>query len=1025
MTGTILAGILRVLNWIANTTLASCCGLVAITVAMWVGSGSSLGQDLPANSANPEPVVGNSEPPSTAETVQGREASTIKTQPREELIDLRYEFGPEMGQIRQLPNGWKRQRGINYKTYVKIGMVRDNRDSAELEALVRWLDGKLIYGWQWVKDQPQWNPHLNLLNHHLAIGWSLFANQIQKNLKDLPPSPADALFNRYLRVDLNGSGAMVTSPYLNANASHQYRFGCRIRTELVFDTARVEFVFGRFVVQKADGVKQREVLEELAVHSTPMVGGKTAWTNFVLPLVRPPVGTTHLMTRLIVAGGDDGLEDITGNVGFDDIRIGEKPQLEVTTDQPNGIYELGETVRASASIAGYLPSEIDRVRFELYDLNRRLVADTIMPIQREEVTSDQGTSVTGTSVTGTSVTGTSVKAAKVPRTRTQLEWKVPGLQPGYYQMTVALVGRKNLQLNAETTLAVVQEFGELQRGLYGWTLENGHQQMGAADFASWLSRLGVSWVKYPCWEPDKVARDELQAVFSRLQDARIQTVGMIDQPPVEHIGKFSESRDIVAAEVFRDPDTWKDLLAPIMGQFTQKITMWQLGGERDFSFLGLPRLPEQVAEIVTGLEERHGQQIDVTISWPWLEPSAPIAEATWQGTCRSSSPPLSATELDAFLERNDSEQASAGLAGPRTWLLLDPLDARLYDQQTRIRDLILRMATARKHRVQAAFVTNPHDRHFGLLRADSRPAELLLPWRTTSLLLGYLRAVGSMRLRCQAMNEVYINAKRAVVLMWSDEETEELAYFGDGARMVDVWGRVTPLQTFEVNGQLVQRVPIGPQPVFLIGCDPAVLAFRMSVELGSDRLESPLGRKEVMNIAFTNPMRESLVGQVRVIPPQSWRVTPAKKSWRLLGGQDTDVSFDVVLSNTADIGEYEVEIQFALETNPPELVSVYRQVRVGPEGIDMDLETRLLPDGRLSAELVIKNMTSTSRLYDCFFFPPAGAFEQQQVAVPAGEEVRRGINFSDGANMSGQRFRIRAVEKKNKRVMNYEVTITR
>ena len=1030
MTGTIFAGILRVLYWIANTTPASCCGLVAITVALWMGSSSVLGQDLPTNSVNPKPAVGkpaagNSTSKSTAETDQSRAASATKAQPREELIDLRYEFGPEMGQIRQLPSGWKRQRGVNYKTYVKIGMVRDNRGSAELETLVRWLDGQLIYGWQWAKDQAAWNPHLNLLNHHLAIGWSLLANQIQKDLKDLPPSPADALFDRYLRVDLNGSGAMVTSPYLNANASHQYRFGCRIRTELVFDTARIEFVFGRFVLQKEDGVKQREVLEELAVHSTPMVGGKTAWTNFVLPLVRPPVGTTHLMTRLIVAGGDDGLEDIKGNVGFDDIRIEEKPQLEVTTDQPHGIYQLGDTVRASASIAGYLPSEIDRVRFELYDLNRRLIAQTIMPIQREEVTSEQGTSVTETSVTETNVTETSVTETSVKRTRTQLDWKVPGLQPGYYQMTVALVGGKNLQLNAQTTLAVVQEFGELQRGLYGWTLENGHQQMGAADFASWLSRLGVSWVKYPCWEPDKEARDELQTVFSRLQDARIQTVGMIDQPPVEHIGKFSESRDIVAAEVFRDPDTWKDLLAPIMGQFTQKITMWQLGAERDFSFLGLPRLPEQVAEIVTGLEERHGQQIEVTISWPWLEPSAPMAEATWQGTCRSSSPPLSATELDAFLERNDSEQASAGLAGPRTWLLIDPLDAKRYDQQTRIRDLVLRMATARKHRVQAAFVTNPHDPHFGLLRSDSRPAELLLPWRTTSLLLGNLRAVGSMRLRCQAMNEVYINAKRAVVLMWSDEETEELAYFGDGARMVDVWGRVTPLQTFKVDGQLVQRVPIGPQPVFLIGCDPAVLAFRMSVELGSDRLDSPLGRKEVMNIAFTNPMRESLVGQVRVIPPSSWRVTPAKQSWRLLGGQDTDVDFDIVLNNTADIGEYEVEIQFALETNPPELVSVYRQVRVGPEGIDMDVETRLLPDGRLRAELVIKNMTSTSHLYNCFFFPPSGAFEQQQVAVPAGEEVRRGINFNDGANMIGQRFRVRAVEQKNKRVMNYEVTITR
>jgi len=1005
MTGLIFARILRVFNRIATTGQTSGRVLVAVAIAMCMLSGSGWAQEISPDSAISKPAVKNSGAVGVAaDANQNGVESSAKQRPQEKLLNLTYGFGPEMGQIRQLPNGWKRERGIDYKTYLKIGMVRDNRGSADLEKFVRWFDGQLIYNWQWLKDQSPWNPHLNLLNHQLAIGWSVLTNQVQKNPAALPPSPADALFDRYLRVDLNGSGALVSSPYLDANASHQYRFGCRIRTDLVYESARVEFVFGRLVAAKLDGSKQRNVLDELAVHSTPRVSGDTAWNTFVLPLVRPPAGTTHLIARLIVAGGDDGLEDIQGSVGVDDISIEEKPQFEITTDQPRGIYNISDTVRASASIAGYLPADIDKIQFALYDINRRLISSTIMPIQREPVKSDAG--------------------SLVNRSRTQVDWEIPGLQSGYYRMTVALVGGDDLQLNAHTTLAVVQDLGEYGRGLFGWTLEGQQTQIGAADFALWLSRLGVFWVKYPCWEPDKVARDELQVVFAKLQDARIQTVGMINQPPQVHLEKFSASGEIVAAEVFRDPETWQTLLSPIMGQFSQKITMWQLGGERDFSFLGLPQLPEQIGEIVEGLEERNGQKIDVTLSWPWLEPPTPFAEASWRATCRSSAPPLSATELDAFLEKSDSEQAAAGLAGPGTWLLIDPLDAKIYDRQTHIRDLVLRMATSRKHRVQAAFVTRPHDPQYGLLRPDNRPGEILLPWRTTALLLGNLRAVGAMRLRSQANNEVYINAKRAVVLMWADELTEELAYFGDGARMVDVWGRVTPLPTVEVRGQLVQRVPVGPEPVFLIGCDPAVLAFRMSVELGSDRLDSPLGRKEVMNIAFTNPMRESLIGQVRVIPPRFWRVTPPRKSWRLLGGQDADVDFQVVRSNTADIGEYEVKIQFALETNPPEIVSVYRKVRVGLAGIDMNIETRLLPDGRLRAELVINNQMTTPRLYNCFFFPPAESFEQQQVPVPAGKEVRRGINFRDGAEMIGKRFRVRAVEQNNKRVMNYEVTIT-
>lgn len=1008
MTGLIFAGILRVFNRIATTGRAGGCGWVVVAIAMFLCRGNCLAQEIRPVSAIPRPAVKKSSTDGMA--ADGKQNSVgdsapAKQRPQEGLLNLTYEFGPEMGQLRQLPVGWKRERGVEYKTYVKIGMVRDNRESAELEKFVRWFDGQLIYSWQWLKDQAPWNPHLNLLNHHLAIGWSVLTNHVQKNRAALPPSPADALFDRYLRVDLNGSGALISSPYLDANASHQYRLGCRIRTDLVYDSASVEFVFGRLAIAKTDGRQQREVLEELAVHSTPKVSGDTPWRTFVLPSVRPPAGTTHLIARLIVRGGDDGLEDIQGSVGFDDISIEEKPQLEITTDQPRGIYNIGDTVRASASIAGYLPAEIDKAQFALYDINRRLISSTTMPIQREAVKRDAESGGN--------------------RSRATVDWEIPGLQAGYYRMSVALVGGDNLQLHAETTLAMVQDLGEQGRGLFGWTLESHQMHIGAADFAPWLSRLGVSWIKYPCWEADKSNRDELQVVFSKLQAARIQTVGMLNQPPSAHLEKFSVSGEIEAAEVFRDSETWQALLSPIMEQFTQKITLWQLGGERDFSFLGLPGLPEQVKEIVEGLEENNGQKIDVTLSWPWLEPSAPFADASWSAICRSSTPPLSAAELDAFLEKSDSEQAADGFAGPRTWLLIDPLDAKIYDRQTRIHDLVLRMATARKHRVQAAFVTRPQDPLHGLLRSDSRPGEMLLPWRTTSLLLGNLRAVGAMRLRSQANNEVFMNANRAVVLMWADEATEELVYFGDGAQVVDVWGRVTPLQTFTVDGQLMQRVSVGREPVFVIGCDPAVLAFRMSVYLGSGRLDRPLGLKETMRIAFNNPMRESLVGHVRIIPPESWRITPAKKSWRLLGGQDTAVDFEVVLSNTTEIGEYELEIQFALETSPPETVSVYRKVRVGPTGIEMDVETRLLPDGRLRAELVINNKTATPKLYNCFFFPPAGAFEQQQVTIPAGEEVRRGINFRDGAEMVGKRFRVRAVEQKSKHVMNYEVMITR
>ena len=998
MTGITFAGILRFLNRIASTPSRR--GLLAWTILVCLHLGPCWGQKPSTGGVSKSPTP--SHVPLAAGSVEPSQGLTQGI-----LLTRDFDFGPNMGQIRQLPIGWKRQRGIAYKTYVKIRMVREDAGSKELVEAVSWLDGKMVFGWQWVRDHNPWNPHLNLINRNLGAAWSLFSNALHQQANTLPPSLADSFFNRYLRVDLNGSGALVSSPTLPADASHQYRFGCRLMTDLQSDSARVEFVFGKLIAEKGAGAKPKLVLKELAVHSTPWVGGETPWATFRLPLVSPPAETTHLIARLVVEGGSDGIGKIPGVVGFDDIRIEEKPQLEITTNQPRGIYQLGETVLANAGIAGHLPADVKSVRFELYDIHQRLIANTTMPIEQEVEQPVEGTNSN--------------------RSRTELDWQIPGLQPGFYRMTVALVGGRELKLNADTTIAVIQPLGDGSRGLFGWTLESGHQGMAPVEFADWLSQLGVMWVKYPCWLPvedNKAALDEVESVLSRLQDARIQTVGMIDQPPPEHLGKFSEPRELVAAEVFRDAGTWQGLLEPVIRRFEQKVITWQLGGERDFSFLGLSRMPEVVKEISEGLAGS-GHPVDVTLSWPWLERSAPSDEASWTAVSRSSSPPLSAVELDAFLTRSDAVQSTAGLDGPRTWLLIDPLDVEVYDRETRIRDMVLRMATARSHRVQAAFVSNPHDPQHGLLRLDGRPAEMLLPWRTTSLLLGNLRAVGVMRLRSQAVNQVYVNSKRAVVLMWADQATEELAYFGEGAKMVDVWGNVTPLQTLNIDGQTLQRVPIGPTPVFLIGCDPAVLAFRMSVDMGDDRLDSPLGRTQEMTIAFTNPLRESLIGGVRILPPPSWRVSPEKQSWKMLGGQDTLVSFDVVLSNTATIGEYEIPIQFTLETNPPETVTVYRKVRVGPDGIEMKVETRLLPNGDLRVELVVINRTAETRFYNCLLFPPVGAFVQRQVAVPAGDEVRRRIDFKNGARMIGSRFRVRAVEQKQQRVMNYEVEIKR
>ena len=592
-------------------------------------------------------------------------------------------------EFRGVPDGWKRYEGIGYPKYVGIEIKAKD---VELERELIRLDTSLIQLWKRLK----------------AIYPSI----------PLPPSITDLMVDRYLRVDLDGGQAKYESPSVPAKRIFQYGFSCKMMTQgLRHDSARAELIF------------QDDRNQELAVHSTAPMRGTNEWTLVTLDLVRPPVGATRMAVRLLVDRSDDGLEDVRGAVGFDDVRIEQFPQLQITTDIPLGIYKLGQVIEARAKIMGLSVAE-SKIQFRLFDSDENEMVNKLLTVNPQHATDGDEPTVLGDMVDS------------------EVKWVLPALGAGFYRIDASIVGRRSENLSATTTLAVIDEaLGGPPHGSFGWTMPSGSEGIPQRDLALWLADLGVAWVKYPCWlDPeDTDAAEDTAMLLGKLQDVGIQTVGMLDFPPEDQVANYTlrSRRDLVAAQLFRDLPTWQPLLEPVMTRLTLKVRTWQLGADRDYSFLGRPRLPESIQQISTGLQG-YGQPIDVAISWPWLERELPAGEASWQAVCRSSELPLNANELDAYLSLRERETRGEG---PRTWLLLDPVSKQEYDLDTRIRDLVLRMATVRKHPVQAAFVGNPRDPQHGLLRPDGRPDQLLLAWRTTSRLIGNLRHDGSLQLR--------------------------------------------------------------------------------------------------------------------------------------------------------------------------------------------------------------------------------------------------------------------------------------
>src|SRR5690606_5878724 len=107
-------------------------------------------------------------------------------------------------------------------------------------------------------------------------------------------------------------------------------------------------------------------------------------------------------------------------------------------------------------------------------------------------------------------------------------------------------------------------------------------------------------------------------------------VGVLDQPPAPLRDTFRDKGQLPSASVFQEPQLWQPAVDPVMTRLSLKVRWWQLGGDRDTSYVDFPQLEERVQAIKKHFE-RFGQQVHLGFGWRWLrEPPASRATAPWE-----------------------------------------------------------------------------------------------------------------------------------------------------------------------------------------------------------------------------------------------------------------------------------------------------------------------------------------------------------------------------------------------------------
>lgn len=840
--------------------------------------------------------------------------------------------------------------------------------------------------------------------------------------------------NRCLRITLDGGAATAYSPAIDVSPRFSYALEGLIRCEqLVHDKAYLSLAF----------FDANENL--LETYYSDRLRNAASWT----PLTVGPVTPAHRDIRKAVIGvhlrpGEK--EDLVGAALFDDLRLTRLPRMTLRCNNSYHVFASPDSVEVTCEVSGILDGS-PTMLFELLDVDGRLLASAERTMAAD---------ATGTPQHAVQSSPSVYQGAST--------WKPPLTDNGFYRVRATLQGQESSLLRRELALAVTPPMKLAECGEFGWSLPRGTDPLPVKPLAELLSQVGVRWVKFPVWfaAGDNVRAEEIAELAERLGTSGIEMVAMLDKPPADTYQRFGSTGRLDVATVFAEPQLWRPVLDPVMSRLSLKVRWWQLGADDDISLAGFPELATRVGEIKEHLE-RLGQEIHLGIVWNWLYESPPADRPPWAFVSRHVNPPFTPSELGSYLAalrtemphapgtalqagrptrpsleaghkslesglptRSPSSVLEAGLPTlppsppAQNWIVLEPLARDGYPLEVRVRDLVMRMLAAKMNNADGIFIPDPFSPNTGLMRPDGTPGELLLPWRTTSLMVSGSQFIGSVNLPGGSPNYVFGRGDQAVMVVWNDLPTKETIFLGHDVRQVDLWGR----ETKPAQDQHRQVIEVGTWPTFITGVHEPIARLRIAFAFDQQQLASVYGTPQTLSFHFPNPFPLGVGGKLTLHTPEMWD-HPVQFPVKLAVGGAQSESFQVLLQAIASTGPQPVRIDFDITADREYKFSVYRTVQVGKGDVFIELSAQLDKLGNLIVTQNLTNKTEQPVSFDCLLFAPDRPRQRIQILdFPQGRTTHTYV-LPEGQDLVGKPLWLRAQEINGRRVLNYHVTAER
>ena len=763
-----------------------------------------------------------------------------------------------------------------------------------------------------------------------------------------------------LRMNIDGGAAALFSPKIPIRPGMSYTVSAYVETDsLVFSNVSIlAHFYGN------DATKPIHTLESRKIRNT---NGWHQLTIGPVPANQPNV--QFLAVGLLVM--PDTRKDYGSRVHFTNVEIRESPTVSLEMENDHHLFFTTRNLSVQCQFRGIDPAQ-HSVLFILENPFGRVLRQReteLMvgnnPVSRFVVTPQNAQEV-------------------IPGIAT---WEnLPIASPGFYRIRLATPPAyiQTLRLpsdqafedpldNIEPLTFVVMSpdsfrpGGEFGWSLDGWTLDEITQTLPT------LSQSGLSHLKLPVWiSPD--ASQQHRAALLRLCDSlsaqQVLLTGLLDPVPQSISSKISHVPINAASILGNNPQLWGNSLQPTLRTLSLLVKDWQWTSDRDESLIDLffeldgtmSSAGENRLRAFQKLFDQDQFGFGIGITWNWNR-GVPMEELPIPNFFLN-------FPIDASIIPEDAASALAEMTAVpfRRSVSVTPLPAEDYPLDTRIADLVKSLVYMKAAGIDRIFLPSPKEEQTGVLRSNSTPNELYLPWRTTATLLSRSRLLGSITLPNRSRNYCFDGGGKCIMVVWNDGATTtepvlESLYLGNEPEIIDVWGRhIVP----EPLGNQ-QTIPVTSTPTFVTGLNIDVTKFRLSMQTGVHTISAVPNRTYEIPFVYRN---NSLVPvSIRIAPegPRSgdWTITPPSQSVNLEPGVAGAGMFNLRLEQSADTGRrlFQYNVRIA-GIDAPEF-AVYDEMMIGDPDVFMEFVSRLKENGDIEVIQDFLNNTEKTYTYTC------------------------------------------------------------